>query len=78
VFVHVCPCSFETPPERVDPLAHPGEAMTGCREEFHRSARLHDPVLEDGSLFDKKLDPKNADQVVCMATGELGYYIKQK
>jgi hypothetical protein len=32
-------------------------------------------VLEDGSLFDRKIDLSKASQVACMATGELGYYI---
>lgn len=32
-------------------------------------------VLQDGSLFDKPMDLKKADQLVCRATGELGYHI---
>lgn len=32
-------------------------------------------MIENGSILEKKVDLKNADQVVCMATGELGYNI---
>jgi len=32
-------------------------------------------VLENGSVFERKLDLSKANQVACMATGELGYYM---
>jgi hypothetical protein len=50
-------------------------AFQGVAKNFTGPLDCTIEVLEDGSLFDKKLDLKNADQVVCMATGELGYYI---
>ena len=50
-------------------------AIKGITANFEGPMKCEIDVLENGNIFEKKLDLKNADQAVCMATGELGYNI---
>ncbi|HEV7668714.1 MAG TPA: hypothetical protein VGS22_09335 [Thermoanaerobaculia bacterium] len=50
-------------------------AFKGVEKNFDGPLDCTVEVLRDGSLFQEPLDPKKANQFVCMATGELGYYI---
>jgi hypothetical protein len=50
-------------------------AIEGIKAKFGGPSNCEVEMLENGSIFDKPIDVKNADQVVCMATGELGYNI---
>ncbi len=50
-------------------------AFKGVQKNFDGPMDCTVEVLKDGSLFQEPIDFKNANQVVCTATGELGYYI---
>jgi hypothetical protein len=50
-------------------------AYQGVMVDFNAPTKCTVEVLEDGSIFERPLDPKKADPFVCTATGELGYYI---
>lgn len=50
-------------------------ATTTITASFNEPLKCTIEVLEDGTIFEKDLELKNADQVVCMATGELGYNV---
>lgn len=50
-------------------------AVEGIKSNFGGPLKCEIDVLENGNIFEKKLDLKTADQAVCMATGELGYNI---
>ncbi len=50
-------------------------AVEGIKAKFGETTKCTVEMVENGSIFDKPIDVKNADQVVCMATGELGYNI---
>jgi hypothetical protein len=50
-------------------------AYKGIEENFTAPIKCTTEVLENGSIFERKIDLSKADQIVCTATGELGYYI---
>jgi len=50
-------------------------AIEGVMASFNEPVKCTVQVLENGNIIEKKVDLKNADQTVCMATGELGYNI---
>ncbi len=50
-------------------------AYQGVAKKFDAPLDCTVEVLENGSLFDRKIDLSKANQVACMATGELGYYV---
>lgn len=50
-------------------------AIEGIKAKFGGPTKCEVEMLENGSIFDKPIDVKNADRVVCEATGELGYNI---
>ena len=50
-------------------------AYQGVMVDFNAPTKCTVEVLEDGSIFERPLDPKKADSFVCMATGEMGYYV---
>jgi hypothetical protein len=50
-------------------------AFKGIEKNFDGPMDCTVEVLKDGSLFQEPIDFQKADQVVCTATGELGYYI---
>jgi hypothetical protein len=50
-------------------------AFEGVKKNFAGPIDCMVEALENGSLFDRKLDLSKADQAVCMSTGELSYSI---
>ncbi len=48
-------------------------AFKGVEKNFNQPVKCTIEVLENGSIFERPVDLKNANQAVCMATGELGY-----
>lgn len=50
-------------------------AFKGIEKNFDGPLDCTVEVLRDGSLFQEPVDLSKADQIVCTATGELGYFI---
>ena len=50
-------------------------AVQGISDRFSGPIKCTVEKLEDGSILEKPIDRKNADKIVCTATGELGYNI---
>ena len=50
-------------------------AFKGVEVNFDAPLDCTVEVLQDGSIFERQLDLAKANQEICMATGELGYYI---
>jgi hypothetical protein len=50
-------------------------AIQGVLATFNEPLKCTIEKLEDGSIYEKPIDFDNANQAVCMATGELGYSI---
>lgn len=50
-------------------------AYKGIEGKFSEPIKCTVEVLENGSIFDRKLDLSKANQIACQATGELGYYM---
>lgn len=50
-------------------------AWKGLENRFNAPISCTVEVLENGSIFDRKIDLSKANQIACQATGELGYYM---
>jgi hypothetical protein len=50
-------------------------AYKGVEANFTGPVKCTMDVLEDGSIFERRIDLAKADEAACTATGELGYYI---
>jgi hypothetical protein len=50
-------------------------AYKGIEANFNAPLKCTVEVLENGSLFERPVDLSKANELVCTATGELGYYV---